>query len=171
MLGERLPIPTASKDPSARRRGSAFSDSSRASAKTSGTRFGLGSHPRRSSETRSRRLEGYEIHAGRLERLPTASAAFVVVTRNGRADDGLDGDVSSEGGVVGTMIHGLFDNAGVRRAVLDSLRRRKGIAAPPEATAAPDDPYDTLADIVRDHVDVELLHRLAQLPRPRDAEA
>ena len=105
-------------------------------------------------------LEGYEIHAGRLERLAGTSAAFVVVTRNGRADDGLDGDVSIDGRIVGTMIHGLFDNAGVRRAGLDSLRRRKGIAAPAEATAAPDDPYDTLADVIRDHVDVGLLRRL-----------
>ena len=116
-------------------------------------------------------LEGYEIHSGRLEHLPSASPAFVVVARNGLAADALDGDVSSHGRVVGTMIHGLFDNPGLRRALLDSLRRRKGIAIPAEATAAPDDPYDTLADVIRDNVNVELLRRLARLPRRQDAGA
>lgn len=109
-------------------------------------------------------LEGYEIHMGRLERLADTSAAFVVVTRNGRADGALDGDVSSDGSIVGTMIHGLFDGAGTRRALLESLRRRKGIVAPAADPGVPGDPYDQLADVIRDHVDTALLRRLVGPP-------
>ncbi|WP_394825094.1 cobyric acid synthase [Pendulispora albinea] len=109
-------------------------------------------------------LFGYEIHMGRLARLPHASGAFAVVARNGVADRDLDGDASGDGAVVGTMIHGLFENIEVRRTLLAHLRRRKGLPPPPPGTAVPSasDEYDRLADVVRNNVNMDLLRRLVQ---------
>jgi adenosylcobyric acid synthase len=62
------------------------------------------------------------------------------------------------------MIHGLFENAGVREALLGTLRKRRGIAAPvggrPESAV---DEYDRLADVVRGNVDMKLLRRVMRL--------
>ena len=77
-------------------------------------------------------LSGYEIHMGRLHRGANASSAFVVTRRNGQPDDDLDGEVSPDDAVLGTMIHGLFENDCVRATLVASLRRRKGL---PIATA------------------------------------
>jgi len=115
-----------------------------------------------------RDLFGYEIHMGRLERRALGSGAFAIVARNGGAEHELDGDVSSDGRVVGTMIHGLFENVRVRRTLIAHLRRAKGLEPLPVCTnAAPptddeDDEYDRLAAVVREHVNMDLLWRLAQ---------
>lgn len=104
-------------------------------------------------------IVGYEIHMGRITRAPGCEGAFVVTQRNGRADDDVDGAVSGDGAVVGTMIHGLFDNEGTRRGLLATLRARKGLppveAATPQVTAP--DEFDRLADAVRANVDLRML--------------
>jgi adenosylcobyric acid synthase len=107
-------------------------------------------------------LLGYEIHMGRLERVADASCAFVITERNGCPADDLDGCVASGGMVVGTMIHGLFENAYIRKRVIAVLRERKGlpVAATTTDPAASIDEYDRIADVVRSHVNVDLLHRL-----------
>jgi adenosylcobyric acid synthase len=106
-------------------------------------------------------LFGYEIHMGRLERLPGAQGAFSIRARNGGADEDIDGAVSPDGVVVGTMIHGLFENAGVRRALVERLRRTKGLAAPErEVERGAGDEYDRIADVVRANMRMDLLNRL-----------
>jgi len=58
------------------------------------------------------RVKGYEIHMGQTS--PAEEHAF-----------GDDGAVSGSGIVIGTYLHGLFDNENFRAAFLDFLRRRK----------------------------------------------
>jgi adenosylcobyric acid synthase len=114
-------------------------------------------------------LSGYEIHMGMLALEGGARPAFRIELRNGAPCDAVDGAVSGEGNVVGTMIHGIFENATVRRSLLAYLCRRKGIALP-AAREAPsrDAEYDRLAAAAREHLDGALLRRLAGLPeRPR----
>jgi adenosylcobyric acid synthase len=122
-------------------------------------------------EADGRDVFGYEIHMGRLERRAPASGAFVVSQRNGRPDDDLDGGVSQDGVVIGTMLHGLFENAPLRATLMANLRRRKGIVggdakdgtAGPLAAggAAPGDEYDRLADSFRSSVRIDLLRAFA----------
>jgi adenosylcobyric acid synthase len=104
-------------------------------------------------------IVGYEIHMGRIARASGCEGAFVVTQRNGRADDDVDGALSADGAVVGTMIHGLFENEGARRALLATLRARRGLpaeAAGPAHAGAPDE-FDRLADTVRANVDMKML--------------
>jgi len=115
-------------------------------------------------------LTGYEIHMGMLLLDAGARPAFRVVLRNGALCDAADGAVSAEGHVVGTMIHGIFENAVVRRALLSYLYKRKGVSPPKVRRAAPSRwaEYDRLAAAAREHLDGPLLRRLAGLPeRPR----
>ena len=110
-------------------------------------------------------LSGYEIHMGVVERVAHAGAPFEIVRRNGRDVHVPDGAVDESGTVVGTMIHGVFGNETVRASLLRFLRRRKGAAGLPSPTNGTGASYDTLAGIVRRHVDWGLLQRLAGMAR------
>jgi adenosylcobyric acid synthase len=106
-------------------------------------------------------LFGYEIHMGRAERLRGAPPAIAILERNGRADADVEGAVSSDGAVVGTMIHGLFENESLRRSLLGALRRRRGLVDVPAPADAPSvDEYDRIADVLHQNVRLDLLHRL-----------
>ncbi|HEY7063920.1 MAG TPA: cobyric acid synthase [Chloroflexota bacterium] len=98
-------------------------------------------------------LDGYEIHVGR-----SAGSAPPFARLSGVPD----GAVSADGLVAGTYLHGLLHNEPVRRGLLGSLARRRGIAPP--AGVVPDDPYDRLADAVAAHVDLDRLFALCRLP-------
>jgi adenosylcobyric acid synthase len=110
----------------------------------------------------SARITGYEIHMGRVSRAPGCQAAFSISERNGREQTALDGARSADGVVVGTMIHGLFENESVRRSLIDTLRSRKGLArlkrSPSEPAEA--DEFDRIAGVLRESVDMKMLLRL-----------
>lgn len=109
-------------------------------------------------------IAGYEIHMGRLERLPGASGAFTITRRNGRPERDIDGDVS--GAVIGTMIHGLFDNECARRALLNHLRRKKPLAAAlstSPSVSTEHDEYDRIAEVLRANLDMARLHSMVGL--------
>jgi len=108
-------------------------------------------------------IHGYEIHAGEVAPCDgAASPAFEIRERNGcavRVDDG-----AVRGSVVGTLIHGIFENHAARAALLDRLRARRGLAAP-AARPLPsrDAEYARLAAAVREHVDWKMLAGLVGL--------
>src|SRR6185436_6696343 len=92
--------------------------------------------------------------------------AFDIVERNGHGIQVPDGAVSPDGRVVGTMIHGLFDNDRLRAAMLLALRRARGLPEPAAPATPPTDKqsqYDRLATALRDHIDLPLLERIASL--------
>jgi len=106
-------------------------------------------------------LTGYEIHTGRS--CLRGQSPFVIVRRNGESCDEPEGLVSADGYVLGTYIHGLFDNDKFRRAVLNALCRRKNL---PEKTvtvnirARKELAYNRLAKIVRENLDMDKLNRI-----------
>ncbi len=110
-------------------------------------------------------LSAYEIHMGRVERSANAKPAFQIEGGNGGADP--DGAIGEGGNVVGTMLHGILENAPVRASLLQSLRARRGIAA---LAAAPiparDAEYDRLAAVVGASIDERELYRIVKLDRP-----
>lgn len=109
-------------------------------------------------------ISGYEIHMGRIERVADGSAPFRIIARNGIVEDALDGAISANGAVVGTMLHGLFENDALRAGLIRALARRKGIDAPsgpPVPTR--DEEYDRLAEAVRANIDWKMIERIAGL--------
>lgn len=108
-------------------------------------------------------LTGYEIHMGRSEFLTPADPAFTITSRSGKDLRHTDGAVRADGLVMGTYIHGIFDNDAFRRALLNALRSRKGL--PPLAVTGDNrrrkqEAYDRLAATVRASLDIDLIYRI-----------
>jgi len=78
-----------------------------------------------------------------------------------------DGVVNAAGTVVGTYLHGLFANDGLRAALLGFLAERKGTAVDPRWGARRPDPYGRLADAVARAVDLPAVAKLVGLSFPR----
>jgi adenosylcobyric acid synthase len=107
-------------------------------------------------------LDGYEIHMGRTIAAKGAAFPFRVMRRNGEPCDTPDGAVSPNRATVGTMLHGIFENEGVRAALLSSLRNRRGL---PETegplVASHDAEYARLAAVVRTSLNIAAVKRIA----------
>jgi adenosylcobyric acid synthase len=113
-------------------------------------------------------LSAYEIHMGVIEPTSACARPFEIVSRNGVPARIPDGGIDETGWIVGTMLHGLFENAALRASLLDTLRKRRGLPTPAGAGAIParQAEYDRLEATVRAHIDRDLLWRLARA-RPR----
>ncbi|HEX3032075.1 MAG TPA: cobyric acid synthase [Bacillota bacterium] len=114
------------------------------------------------------RLTGYEIHMGRTELGADSCSAFQIVTRSGQAVDCADGGISSQGLVLGTYMHGIFDNDLFRRNLINALRVSKGLqpADTSEGLSVLEQrerDYDKLAQVVRDNLNMPLLRRIMGL--------
>ena len=108
-------------------------------------------------------LSAYEIHMGQLERAPGTAAAFEIEAQNSRNRRILDGAVDESGTVVGTMLHGLFENASIRASLLGHLRARRGLEAPLARDIPPREAeYDRLTEIVRQSLDEQALARILE---------
>ncbi|WP_123620171.1 cobyric acid synthase [Halorubrum sp. CSM-61] len=87
---------------------------------------------------------GYEIHMGRSS--PTDETARPLGPESAATDR-----------VLGTYLHGLFENEGVREAFVDRVFEAAGTSRPaveePNA-ARSGSPYDRAADLVAEHVDL-----------------
>ncbi len=110
----------------------------------------------------STEIQGYEIHMGQLHWSGTPSPAFEISTRNGEEVHVPDGGVGNEGRIVGTMIHGIFGNAEVRKTLLSALGVRSGAG-----DSFFDSEIDRLADTVEGYVDVDHLDVIIGLESER----
>lgn len=100
---------------------------------------------------KSMEVEGYEIHMGVTQLFDGAIAMI-------RLEDGReDGAMNEDGNVIGTYLHGIFDNNNFRNAVLNHIRNLKGLEASSEVDykQLKEIEYNKLADNVRKHVDLE----------------
>lgn len=108
-------------------------------------------------------LRGYEIHMGRTEFTEDVQHPFRVVKRAAKSCDFADGAVSADGLVMGTYLHGIFDNDEFRRAILNAIRVKKGLE-PLENTvntyAQKQYSYNRLADTVRASLKMKLLYEI-----------
>src|SRR5262249_56532844 len=88
-----------------------------------------------------------------------------VVERRDRAVTAWDGASSAGGAVVGTYLHGLLANDGLRRALLVGLAARRGLPPDPRwgAPSSAAERYDRLADIVAAACDVAAIGKLVGL--------
>lgn len=107
-------------------------------------------------------LKGYEIHMGITAADPEL-APFRVVRRSGQPASEPEGAISQNGKVLGTYMHGLFLNNGLRRGILRQLAAWKGVELPPSSDFDQDREYERLADLVEAHLDMPLLRKLTSL--------
>jgi adenosylcobyric acid synthase len=111
------------------------------------------------------RVAGYEIHMGQVEAREGVAIPFCIESRNGTNASVPDGAVNAAGNVVGTLLHGLLENDGLRAALLESLWERRGVArrAPPRRVPSAAEEYDRLEVNVRESLDLRLLRQLVGL--------
>jgi adenosylcobyric acid synthase len=115
----------------------------------------------------------YEIHCGRPrmadDALATHVGLFAITDRNGVKDQDLDGAMSPNGAVIGTMLHGVLEDDGVRAHLLGALAQRRGMDADgvggrdgelENGSHARDQVYDRLAQVIHDHLDIKALEEI-----------
>jgi adenosylcobyric acid synthase len=104
-------------------------------------------------------FQGYEIHVGETF-YESGSRPFAEIVRQGIPGSAPDGAVSASGRVLGTYVHGLFDNDEFRHSFLAALRRTVDLA-PAEisanVTAERESRIDRLADHLRKSLDIKLI--------------
>jgi adenosylcobyric acid synthase len=110
-------------------------------------------------------ISGYEIHMGRTE--VKGKPAMCITTRSGNPTEVPEGATDQGGWVVGTYLHGLLKNDRFRRRILNNLAERKGVKLPEPTYMTPDKEYDSLADTIRQNIDLNLLYQILDLRNPR----
>jgi adenosylcobyric acid synthase len=105
---------------------------------------------------------GYEIHMGQTRRTG-GQPLFQVSARNSVACREDDGCVSADCRIMGTYIHGLFDNPAITRFWLDGIGL-SGIETPTlGGLEARNREYDLLAEHFAAHVNFDEIARLRSL--------
>lgn len=109
-------------------------------------------------------LSGYEIHMGQTEAQGEGQVfPFIVTSRMGTPCEEVAGLARTDGLVWGTYIHGIFDNDGFRRQVLNALRKHKGwqpLFSQRCYRAEKEAKYARLAQVVRQSLRMDLLHHI-----------
>ncbi len=98
-------------------------------------------------------ITGYEIHMGRST--STAKPFATILKRNGEGVSISDGGVSECGRVMGTYIHGIFDNDGFRRALLKRLGFVGGETTP--FAQAREDAIADFSSLVKESLDIDAI--------------
>jgi adenosylcobyric acid synthase len=101
---------------------------------------------------RGQEVTGYEIHMG-------------VTSFGGEVAFGDDGAVAENGIVIGTYLHGIFENENFRDAFLDYLYERKNLGRPDKGRNAAQrgNGFQELAQAVEAHLDMEKIWRMLGL--------
>lgn len=101
-------------------------------------------------------LTGYEIHHGKTK--ATNPNAKVVIKSNSGKEIGHS---DLKGKVWGSYLHGIFDEDGFRREFINHLRMNCGKVPINENINSynVDSSIDHLADVVRDHIDMDLIYK------------
>jgi len=89
-------------------------------------------------------VSGYEIHAGET-------------TVEGDVARPFNGDGAATERVLGTYLHGLFENRGAREAFVATVFESAGQPVPDTDTGHVVDPFDRAGSLLRDHLDLSAL--------------
>ena len=108
-------------------------------------------------------LKGYEIHMGETVLTHSAQSLFNIVRRSNQPVQVQDGYINETHHIFGTYCHGIFDNDDLRRAIINALRKRKGLDTLPvqfRYRQYKESEFDRLADTVRKHFDMKKFYEV-----------
>jgi adenosylcobyric acid synthase len=124
-------------------------------------------HDRRSGIFKSlntdNEITGYEIHMGETELLNGTAPFLKIIERSNKEVCMDDGAVSSDGNVIGSYLHGIFDNDEFRLELINYLRTNKGLSPMLHEELSCVDKeaqYDKLADWFREHINMDLIYEM-----------
>ncbi|MBC3886848.1 cobyric acid synthase [Acetobacterium paludosum] len=104
-------------------------------------------------------VEGYEIHMGESEALGN-SKSFAILE-----DGTVDGVIAEDGTVMGTYLHGIFDNDDFREKIIEAIRAKKNLEAGPVAfdfKAFKEEQYDLLAETVETNLNMKKIMEILE---------
>ncbi|WP_271901516.1 cobyric acid synthase [Limosilactobacillus reuteri] len=111
-------------------------------------------------------LKGYEIHMGTTKLGPNATPFSTIKETNGQSENREDGAINNDGTVIGTYLHGIFDNPYWTRHLLNRIRAAKGMAPLVDTTVSisnyKDQQYEKLAQLFAQNVDMEKFDQILQ---------
>ncbi|UCG07859.1 MAG: cobyric acid synthase [Desulfobacterales bacterium] len=105
---------------------------------------------------------GYEIHMGQTQR-KSGESLFQIISRNRIAASDDDGCVAKEARIIGTYIHGIFDNPDITALWLTSIGLGHIKTADFEGLDARDKEYDLLAQYFEAHIDIKSITEIINL--------
>ncbi|RLG27753.1 cobyric acid synthase CobQ, partial [Methanosarcinales archaeon] len=94
------------------------------------------------------KVRGYEIHMG-------------TTSHNEEPAFGDDGCTDKRGLVIGTYLHGLFENREITNALLGFLHERKNLTYTPITRR--EDPYRSLTDLLHDNLAMEQIYNFLEI--------
>ena len=112
---------------------------------------------RRRGRALGQALTGYQIHHGLAAPGP-ATEPWITLEDEGA--EVREGAAAPDGGVLGTSLHGVFEEDGFRAAFLRRVTQRRGGAfggSTVSFAAARQRRFDRLADLIEEHLDMERL--------------
>jgi adenosylcobyric acid synthase len=110
------------------------------------------------AETRGLAVVGYEIHMGRT--IVESESLIHITSRGDDATNAFDGATDVSGWIAGTYFHGLFDNDGLRHALLANLAARRNLARASGARFDRNAEYDRLAQAARMSLKMDVINSL-----------
>jgi adenosylcobyric acid synthase len=106
-------------------------------------------------------LKGYEIHMG----VSSGDIGLFRIERQGRfCENVIDGSIN--GNCWGTYIHGIFENDSFRRAIINNIRKNKGLPLLDSSVKyleIMDRAIDNLTHVVEENVDINFIKGLIEL--------
>jgi adenosylcobyric acid synthase len=108
-------------------------------------------------------LRGYEIHMGQTDFGKSVHPLFEITTLDAEEEGRPEGTIDVTGRILGTYLHGLFDEASFRTSFLEALWRSSGKKKPaglgslPSLTLVKERNYERLAQLLREHLDLSFL--------------
>lgn len=114
-------------------------------------------------------VHGYEIHMGNSKYGSKAKSFFEIVNKNGVEVSLKDGAVNYKNNVIGTYIHGVFDDMDFRQYILNIVRDKKHLEHKHSLSydEIRENELDKLADIVRSNIDMKALYDIVKLDGKR----
>ena len=115
---------------------------------------------------RGLRFRGYEIHMGATtpDDGEEVMGALRLTERSGRDASTGDGALSGDGWVFGSYVHGLFENADLRKSLMGRVAARKGVSLPQvDDGFSQSREYDRLADHFSASLDMEAVYGMLEL--------
>ncbi len=110
-------------------------------------------------------VEGYEIHMG-ITQCNGTYLSFASVCEWNSTDFVLEGNVSSDGMMIGTYLHGILHNDAFRILWLNRIRVYNDLPTMEQSISVDkirSDAYNRLADIARENLDITKVYRILGL--------
>lgn len=108
------------------------------------------------------KITGYEIHMGLTQQEQGVEKPIYI-----EQDQSWDGGINQQGNIVGTYLHGIFENLNWTRRLLNNLRRLKGLEEKDSEVSTYQElkerEYDKLAQHVRDHIDLDKIYQIVEI--------